>query len=68
MFNINKDMTIGELLDKYPEARKVIQKYFGKHCFNRAGMRMESFALGAMIHGADINEMVREIQQVCEKK
>jgi hypothetical protein len=27
---IDKEMNIGEVLEKYPEARKVFQKHFGK--------------------------------------
>lgn len=58
---INKNMNIGEVIDKYPEARKVFQKHFGKGCFNCPLSRMETIHFGALMHNKDVNEIIRDL-------
>lgn len=58
---IDKETNIGEVLEKYPEAKKVFQKYFGQGCFNCAGSRMESISFGALMHNKDANAIVDEL-------
>lgn len=64
---ITKNTVIGELLKEYPEAIKVIEKYFGQGCFTCPGMKMETLAFGAMMHGVDVEKMVLEIKALCKK-
>jgi hybrid cluster-associated redox disulfide protein len=68
MEKITKDMVIGDILDKKPDAQKVIAKYFGQTCFTCPGSRMESLELGASMHGLDANQIVKEINELDEKK
>ena len=56
---------IGDLLDAYPEAEKVIEEYFGEGCFSCPGMRLESLAFGALMHGKDVEELVRDLKAAC---
>ncbi len=58
---IDKEMNIGEVLDKYPQASKVFQKYFGQGCFNCPGSRMETISFGALMHNQDPNAIVDEL-------
>jgi hybrid cluster-associated redox disulfide protein len=58
---IDKEMNIGEILDKYPEAREVFQKHFGKGCFNCPGSRLETIDFGALMHNKDANQIVKEL-------
>lgn len=62
---IAPETIIGDLLDAYPKAEKVIEGYFGQGCFSCPGMRMESLAFGALMHGKDIEELVRDLQAAC---
>ncbi|MBM4332906.1 MAG: DUF1858 domain-containing protein [Deltaproteobacteria bacterium] len=58
---IDKEMNIGEVLEKYPQARKIFQKHFGKGCFNCPGSRMETISFGALMHSKDANEIVEDL-------
>jgi hybrid cluster-associated redox disulfide protein len=58
---IDKDMNIGEVLEKYPEARKVFQKHFGEGCFNCPGSRQESIQFGALMHNKDVNAILEDL-------
>lgn len=57
----DKEMNIGEVLDKYPEAQAIFQKHFGEGCFNCPGSRMETISFGAMMHNKDANAIVEEL-------
>jgi hybrid cluster-associated redox disulfide protein len=58
---VDKEMSIGEVLDRYPEAQKIFRKYFGEGCFNCPGSRMETISFGAMMHNKDANEIVKDL-------
>jgi len=60
----HKDMNIGEVISKHPGAEKVIEKYFGSGCFTCPGINMESIAFGAMMHGADPELIVKELNEL----
>lgn len=58
---IDKDMFIGEVLDRYPEAQKVFRKHFGESCFNCPGSRMETISFGALMHNKDVNAILEDL-------
>ncbi len=58
---ITKDSIIGDVIKMSPEAKAVIQKYFGNGCFTCAGINMESISFGSMMHNHDPNKIVDEI-------
>ncbi len=58
---IHEDMSIGEVLDRYPEAQKVFRKHFGEDCFHCSGCRTESISFGALMHQKDANAIVEDL-------
>ncbi|MHC4278269.1 MAG: DUF1858 domain-containing protein [Planctomycetota bacterium] len=60
---INKEMTIGEVIEKYPSTEKVFVKYFGSGCFTCPGAKMENIAFGATMHGVDADTVVKELNE-----
>ncbi len=58
---IDKDMTIGEILEKYPQALAVFRKHFGPGCFTCAGSRKESVSFGALMHNTDVNAIIHDL-------
>ncbi|MEK6646046.1 MAG: DUF1858 domain-containing protein [Candidatus Firestonebacteria bacterium] len=65
---IDKDTMIGEVLRKYPQAKSVIEKYFGGGCFTCAGINVESLSFGAMMHNIEPETLVNEINAAISKK
>ncbi len=57
----DQSMNIGEIIDKYPEARKIFQKHFGKDCFNCPESRKETIYFGALMHNKDADEIVKDL-------
>lgn len=57
---VNKDMLIGELLAKYPQAAPVLME-IGMHCLGCPSAQAESLADAAMVHGIDADVLVEKI-------
>jgi hypothetical protein len=62
---VTRDTVIGEVIDD-PNARKVIEKYFGNGCFTCPGIKVESISFGAMMHNVDPEKIVKEINELEE--
>ncbi len=67
---ITKDMTLGEVVSKYPAAAEIIMKR-GLHCIGCGVAAFETIEQGALAHGInkkDLDSMVREINNAISKK
>ncbi|SDC56923.1 MULTISPECIES: DUF1858 domain-containing protein [unclassified Candidatus Frackibacter] len=62
---INKDMSILEVLKKYPEARKVFIDH-GLACSNCLGAVSEKIEDVAQSHEIDIEELVTDLNKIIE--
>ncbi len=63
---ITKEMSIGEVMEKYPSTEVVFKKYFGSGCFTCPGAKMEDIAFGATMHGVDADTVVKELNEAAE--
>ena len=66
---ITKDMTLGDVVMKYPEAAQVMLRY-GLHCIGCHVAAHETIEQGAKAHGledAQIEKMVREMNDIAKK-
>lgn len=52
---------IGEVLQEYPEARQVFQRYFGSGCFDCPGQAFESVSMACKMHGVDEQKFLDEL-------
>ncbi len=60
---ITKEMSIGEAIEKFPEAEKVFLKFFGSGCFTCPGAKTEDIAFGATMHGVDVELILKELNE-----
>jgi len=60
MTKVTKEMSIIEIVQQYPEALEVFQKY-GLGCIGCAAARFENLEAGAKVHGIDPEVMVADI-------
>jgi hybrid cluster-associated redox disulfide protein len=60
---ITHETVIGDLLQAYPEALPVIKKHFGNGCFTCPGMAIESIGFGAMMHGMDLEPILKDLRE-----
>lgn len=59
---INKDMSIIEIVQNYPETLSVFQQY-GLGCIGCAAARFENLEAGAKVHGIDADQLVNDLNQ-----
>jgi hybrid cluster-associated redox disulfide protein len=59
---VTKDILMGELVDKYPQATEILMKY-GFHCIGCMISPYESLEAGAAVHGIPLNKVLKEINQ-----
>ena len=64
---ITPDTIIGAMVDAYPETAPVLEKRFGSGCFTCPGFATETLTQGAMMHGADVEQLVSELKGVLGK-
>ena len=64
---VTKDSIIGEVISQSPEAKKIIEKYFGNGCFTCPGMKVETIAFGATMHNMDPVKIINEINALNEE-
>jgi len=59
---INKKMSFGEIMNRYPEVAEILMKK-GMHCLG-CGMAMyETLEQGAIMHGINPDKLVEEINR-----
>ena len=57
---VNKEMLIGELMEKYPQAAPVLMS-IGMHCLGCPSAQAETLEEAAMVHGLDADLLVEKI-------
>lgn len=60
MNTIEKSMTIGEVVEKYPQTVEVFLRH-GLMCFGCAVARFENVEQGAMAHGIDVEALIKDL-------
>lgn len=67
---IQKKMTLGEVVKKYPETAEVMLKY-GLHCVGCHVAAWETIEQGSAAHGLDkkkVEEMLKEMNKAVSKR
>lgn len=57
---INKDMTIGELLEKAPEKAEILLEA-GMLCLGCPASQAETIAEACDVHGIDVEELIKKL-------
>ena len=61
MAQVTKDMTIGEILRTNPQIAPILMEA-GMHCLGCPSAQAESLAEAAMVHGVDIEDLMKKIE------
>ena len=60
--NIDKTMTIGELLEKTPEKAEILLEA-GMHCLGCPASQGETIEEACMVHGIDVEDLVAKLNK-----
>jgi len=67
---INKDILILELVEKYPKLADVLVEKYGFHCIGCMAAGMESLEQGALVHGMsqkEIEKMIKDLKLLAKE-
>ena len=64
---ITKDMTIQEIVARYPESIPVFERY-GLGCIVCLAAEFENLEAGAMVHGVEVSDLLRDLNKVADSK
>ncbi|MGI6226797.1 MAG: DUF1858 domain-containing protein [Peptococcales bacterium] len=59
---ITKDMSIVEVVQKYPKTAEVFMK-FGMGCLGCAAARFENIEQGATVHGINVDDLINALNK-----
>ena len=62
---VNKNMTVGEILGKYSNAKEILGG-FGLHCFGCPMSQMETIEQAAAAHGVELDFMLKKLNEDLE--
>ena len=60
MGKIKKEMTFEEIMKEYPETIEILFEH-GMHCIGCSMAGMETLEQGAMAHGLDVDNIIKEM-------
>jgi hybrid cluster-associated redox disulfide protein len=60
---ITKDMSIIEIVQKYPDSADIFKAY-GMGCIGCMAARFENVEQGAMAHGIDVDDLIEDLNRV----
>ena len=64
---ITAEMTIGEVLKKYPESLKVFLTH-GLMCVGCAVARFENIRQGATAHGINVDALIKDLNEIAVRQ
>ena len=67
MATVNKQMSIGEVLQIDRETAPIMMEY-GMHCMGCPYSMMESLEMGCAAHGTDVDELVNRLNAYLAQK
>ncbi len=62
---ITKDWSITDIVEKYPETAEILLNN-GMHCFGCMAARFENIEQGALAHGINVDELMKELNACVE--
>jgi hybrid cluster-associated redox disulfide protein len=60
---LNLNILIGDVINKYPDSKDTFQKYFGDGCFDCPGQAYESIDMACRMHSVDPNKFLKELKE-----
>jgi len=64
---INKNMSIAEIIEKFPATKEYFEKIFGIGCFTCPGFKVEDITFAAAMHNMDPEAIERELNQLLQE-
>jgi hypothetical protein len=55
---------IGNILREYPQMSKIMERYFGGHCLERPGFKIQTLGMACILFGVDQKRLRQEFEKI----
>jgi len=53
---------IGNILREYPQMSRIMERYFGGHCLERPGFKIQTLGMACILFGVDRKRLFKELE------
>jgi hypothetical protein len=53
---------IGNILREYPQTARIMERYFGGHCLERRGFKIQTLGMACILFGVDQKRLLKEFE------
>ena len=53
---------IGNILREHPQMARIIERYFGGHCLERPGFKIQTLGMACILFGVDRKRLFKELE------
>jgi len=55
---------IGNILREYPQLARIMERYFGGHCLERPGFKIQTLGMACILFGVDQKRLFKELEDL----
>jgi hypothetical protein len=55
---------IGNILRGYPQMSRIVERYFGGHCLQRPGFKIQTLGMACILFGVDQRRLLKELEDL----
>ena len=55
---------IGNILREYPRMARIMERYFGGHCLERPGFKIQTLGMACILFGVDQKQLLQELEKI----
>jgi hypothetical protein len=59
-----ENMLIGNILRKYPQMSRIMERYFRGHCLERPGFKIQTLGIACILFGVDQKRLLQEFEKI----
>ena len=55
---------IGNILREYPRMSRIMENYFGGHCLERPGFKIQTIEMACILFGVNQKQLLQEFEKI----
>ena len=55
---------IRNILREYPQMSRIMERYFGGHCLERPGFKIQTLGMACILSGVDQKRLLKELEDL----
>ena len=55
---------VGNILREYPRVARIMERYFGGHCLERPGFKIQTLGMACILFGVDQKRLLQEFEKI----